>query len=877
MQLEPERTLLHFRLTAKIGAGGMGEVWSAIDTTLNRPVALKFLPAEFADDPDRTARFEREAKLLAALNHANIAAVHSVHTLEDAGSTVRFLSLELVDGEDLAERLARGPLPLDEALEVARQIAAGCEAAHARGVIHRDLKPANVKVTPDGEVKVLDFGLAKALAGEAGGASADPALSPTMTSAGTVAGVILGTASYMSPEQAKGRPVDRRADTWAFGCVLYEMLTGARAIPGDTIAEVIGAVLHREPDLSLLPPETPASVRRLIERCLRKNPKERLRDMGDAGLELTDEPDGPVAESGLVTTRKRSPWLAALPWAIATFALVALAVFGFKEPQPPVISRTAVTLPDELSLEAGVTLTPDGRTLLFAARDESGETLLYSRDLGSFEVEPIAGTGGAREAFVSPDGRWVGFSSEGKIRKVPIEGGAVIDVCSGTMYFGAVWTHDDEILFGEGLASTLLRVPAAGGEPQAMTRIDAERGEVSHGRPHLLPDGKHVLFTIGTERSSDIGLLALGTGESRVLMEGAAGARYLPTGHLVFSRGGTLRVVPFDLDRLEVRGEALQLLDGLDWRNTGGLETSFFDVSSGGALAYALGNGAESDSKLVRVDRDGVAEEIALEPGGYFHPRVSPDGKKVAVTHINDDGTGDVWVIDIDRGSRSPLTIEGANYTPLWTPDGRYVAYVSNGNIAWRAIEAGSRPEMLLEESVYQRPISFSPDGKLLSFVSWTAERGEIGVLSIDDGVVTRLESPFHENTPVFSPDGAYLAYVSAESGQMQIYVRGYPETHRKWTISANGGRDPVWSSTGDELFYRNGDRMLAVSFERGPEPSFGKPQLLFERPLHSQPEVPNFDALPEGRGFLMVDYERPRTGRIHVVQNWFADIQSGR
>jgi serine/threonine-protein kinase len=866
--LEPGRNLLHYRLSAKIGEGGMGVVWRATDTTLDRDVAIKILPAAFTEDPDRLARFEREAKLLASLNHPHIAAIHSVHEAEG----LRFLAMEYVEGEDLAERLVRGPLPLDDALTVASQVAAAVEAAHARGVIHRDLKPANVKLTPEGEVKVLDFGLAKALA-ESDPASADPGMSPTLTSAGTAAGAILGTAAYMSPEQARGRPADRRADTWAFGCLLYEMLCGERAFPGDTPAEALGAILHKEPEWEKLPAATPSSIRRLLERCLRKRRAQRLRDLGDAGLEIADAIEGDDAEPATPEDRSRS----LLPWALAGlfFALAVLAFVMRPQPAPPRVTRTVVALPDDHALTSTIALSSDGTKLAFTAGAPGGEPRLFVRAMDRFDAVALPGTEGASVPFFSPDARWLGFVAGGKLQKVPPEGGAPLAICGASMAFGASWGPDDTIVLGGGLGSGLFRVSASGGTPERLTAPDPARGEVSHGWPHFLADGDTVLFTIGTERSSSLGLLSLENGEWGELNERGAGPRLLPNGRLVYSEGDKLRLVSFSPGSRRLTGDPTPILEGLLWQNFGGLESPRYAVSDNGTLAFASGDYVMTESRLVVVDREGNAEAVPLDAGRYMHPSLSPDGRRVALTTINEDLTGDISIVDLDRATRTRLTVEGTNYTPIWTPDGRSVTFVSNGNIAWKPADGSGELEILVESEEYIRPVSWSPDGKLLAYDTFNPEGRDVRVWSADGATLPALPATFIEKTPVFSPGGRWLAYVSNESGRDEIYVQSYPEPGGRWLVSAGGGREPVWAGDGSELFYRYGGRVMAVSVGEGPEPTFGRPRPLFEDAYFSQPIVINFDAWPDGQRFVMVEHEAgTRVRHIQVVQNWFEELE---
>jgi len=572
-------------------------------------------------------------------------------------------------------------------------------------------------------------------------------------------------------------------------------------------------------------------------------------------------------------------WWASGASLVALVAVIA-AIVGMQPMAPLPVTRLAISLPQELTLTSQFAVSSDGRQVVFVARSADGIARLHLRALDRFESVPITGTEGAAEPFFSADDGWIGYQAAGEIRKCRVEGGASITITPRSMHFGAAWAPDDTILFSSGPGSGILRISASGGEVQALTSPDLELGEVSHGRPQPL-DGDHVLFTIGTGEASHVNVLSLTSGESRRLLEDAAGARYLSTGHLVYSKDGTLMVVPFDVERLVTTGSPRPVLEGLAWENVGGLQTARFAVSSAGSLYYVAGWNIDHGNSLVLVDRNGSATTIAESSAArssiaYFHPRVSPDGARVAVSGIDrSTGIGDIWIMDLERGSQQRLTIDGANYTPIWTPDAERIAYVARGNIAWTAADGSGAPEPLLVNNIYERPTSFSPDGKLLAFTSETADGGDIGVLAMEDRSVTMLSAPFQEKAPMFSPDGGLLAYTSNRSGRDEIYVRVYPGEGREWPISTDGGRYSAWSADGRQLLYRSGDRILAVDVTTDADRRFGKPQLLFEGPFHTQDWVPNFDPTPDGKRFVMVQFDQSKRndGRISIVQGWLQEL----
>ena len=886
------QTLGHYRIEAKLGEGGMGVVYRAVDTHLGRAVAIKVLPQAFARDPERLARFEREAQVLASLNHPNIAAIYG---LEQAGD-VRYLVLEYVPGSTLA-----GPLPVEEALSVGRQIAEAFEAAHEKGIMHRDLKPANVKVTPEGKVKVLDFGLAKAFAGEL--PAADASQSPTLSVAPTRAGVILGTAAYMSPEQARGRALDNRTDIWSFGCVLYELLSGKQTFGGETVSDNITAILGREPDWSALPVATPQRIRELLGRSLRKDPSRRLQHIGDARIEIDEALAAPASDStGVVAAARDRSSRQAFLWGLPVVAsLITGLVVWLLKPTPPrpaaPATRTVVALPptDQLTFgsQPSVILSQDGKRLVYAA-SRGGRSQLYFRRMDRFEVTPIAGTEEASGPFFSPDGELIGFFAGGKLKKVSLSGGAPATLCDAPDGRGASWGSDDTIVFtarsspGAGLS----RVSAAGGAPEGLTTPDASKGEMGHRWPEFLPGGKAILFTTWASGNFDdarIGVLLPSTGQRRVLLEGGTCARYVPaspdsigTGHLVYGRAGVLLAAPFDPARLEITGRPFPLVQGLQM-STNFTGSAHFSFSHSGTLIYVPGAAQTGGLILMWVDRKGTAAPLRQTHQSYLFPRLSPDGRRVGVQVL--EGNHDVWVHELARDTLTRLTFDASfEGNPTWTPDGKRLAFASTrsgpSNLYWKVADGSGGEERLTTSPNLQTPCSFSPDGKWLAFTEiHTGSVRDIWVLPMDGDRKPRpfLQTPFDEREPRFSPDGRFLAYASTESGPSQVYVQPFPGPGGKWQISIEGGGEPVWGRNGRQLYYRHSDRMMAVDVTTTASFSAGKPRPLFEGRYMAIPAFTSYDVAPDGQRFLMVKETEPQEApkQINVVMNWMEELIS--
>ena len=887
----------HYRVEEKLGAGGMGVVYRATDSKLGRQVAIKVLPEAYAKDPDRRARFEREARLLAALNHAHIAAIHG---LEEADG-VCYLVLELVPGPTLEQRLAAGPLELEEALGICRQIAEAVEAAHDRGVIHRDLKPANVKITPEGSVKVLDFGLAKGFHDEPP-TGADLSQSPTQTVEATRAGVILGTAAYMSPDQARGKPLDKRTDVWSFGCVLYEALSGKRAFRAETTSDYIGAILKQEPDWSALPGSTPVNVRSLLRRCLQKEAQKRLRDMGDARIELEEALAGPAP----AIRPSVEPTLRPVRLALVGGACVLAGVFAggmvawslwHKTPAPAAVTRFTVNLPAGETLSStslsSVVLSPDGTKLAYVA-NRGGQTRFYVRPLDRLEATAIPGTENAVGPVFSRDGQWLAFLQALRWKKVALSGGAPVTICNAPpgAYFYAAWTPDDKLLFGVYPAG-VLQVAASGGEPQPLFAAAPGKGERAYWFPHLLPGGKGVLFSIRTPEMDtyDDGAIAvqpLPAGQRRTLIEGGNKPVYSPSGHLVYARGGQLLAAPFDLASLAVTGPPVPVLDGVFMNDANG--ATHFSLAANGSLAYIPGGAVAVGRQLVWVDRQGKPEPLRVPPHRYLHPRISPDGRKIAVE--SEGPNHDLWTYESERSMLTRVSFDGQSHWPVWTPDGKRLTFRSwrTGFMTmwWMPADRSAAEERLTTIGRQQSAASWSPDGRVVAFTQISPDTGgDVYVLEMDAERKPRsfVQTKFNEGSPRFSPDGRYIAYVSNESGRNEVYVTPYPGPGGKVQISSDGGADPVWKRQGGELYYRSGDKMMVVGVATQPAFRADKPRLLWEGRYNlgtnsscgaPGPGSSNYDVTPDGQRFLMVkegEQDVPAT-RIHVVLNWSEELK---
>ncbi len=858
MPLSAGTKLGPYSVLLQIGAGGMGEVYQAHDTKLGRDVAIKVLPEAFAHDPEKLSRFQREAKLLASLNHPNIATIHG---LEDSNGT-SYLVMELVPGENLAERVRRdGAVPVEEALTIAKQIAEALEAAHEKGIIHRDLKPANVKLTPEGKVKVLDFGLAKAFAGDT--STEDMGNSPTLSMAATMQGVILGTAAYMSPEQARGRNVNKATDIFAFGAVLYELLTGKAAFHGEDVAGILAAVLRVEPDWSQLPEATPAAIRTLLRRCLRKDKRQRISDATDVRIEIEDAiaapKDSGATQTAPVSTSKPLLAVGAVAAALAIIAVVTSgALWRATRPVERPLVRLDVDLGPDVSLGSpqgtDTILSPDGTRLVYVSQNR-----LFTRRLDQPNATELAGTQGAWAPFFSPDGQWVAFFTIGKLQKISVEGGSAITLCNAVNGRGGSWGEDGNIIAMLSINGGLSRIPSAGGPPTPVTNLQS--GEAAHRWPQILPGGKAVLFTASTSGvgfdGANIELMSLADHHMKTLVRGGTFGRYLPSGHLIYVNRGTLFAVPFDMDRLEVRGTPSPVLDQVG--SNAGQGSAQFDFSQTGTLIYrSVGVTGGGLFTIAWLAGSGKVQPLLAKPGGYVNPSLSPDGQRLAVDVAEGSGTN-TWVYDWQRDTMTRLTFTGS-ILPVWSPDGRYIAFDAPGEgMSVIRSDGAGKPQLLTPSKTVQLPWSFAPDGKRLAFFELSSGTGfDLWTVPLEsDSAGLRagkpevfLQTPAGELAPSFSPDGRWMAYYSNESGINQVYVRAFPDKSGKWQISNSGGSLPMWSRTGHELFFETLDRHIMVTAYAVKGDSFvaDKPRMWSDKQLGDPANRKNFDLAPDGK-----------------------------
>ena len=884
-----------YRVTAKIGEGGMGEVYRARDTKLDRDVALKVLPQAFTDDPDRLARFEREAKVLASLNHPNIGHIYGLEEAEGQKALV----LELVEGPTLAERIKQGPIPVDEALPIAKQIAEALEAAHEQGIIHRDLKPANIKVKLDGIVKVLDFGLAKAFQPDASDPSMSQSPTISLTAAATQMGMVIGTAAYMAPEQAKGKVVDKRADVWAFGAVLFEMLTGMKAFSGDDVTDTIAAVVRAEPEWSLLPAETPGHVRMLLRGCLRKETRERIRDIGDARLSL----DGVFAQPtddgsrGIVNA---PVWRRVLPYALTTLVagLLGAGFVSWSSPEPSerearTVARFSVALlPVDFfgAINDRVVATaPDGSAFAYAANQQ-----LYQYSLRTGTTEVVGGTEAVAPLapVFSPDGRWLAFFSDrdGQLQRVPTSGGAAVSIADiEPPPYGVSWTDDDEIVFAQDRKG-IFRVTSSGGVPELLIPAESEGNLRVHG-PQMLPDGQSVLFTVARSSwdNGRIVVQSIDSSERRVLVDGGTDGRYLATGHLVYIRNNTLFAVPLDLERLEVTAGPVPVLEGVGRAMFSG--GGHFSVSRNGMLVYLPGGGIR-ERRLIWRDRAGRAEPIAAQPSGYVQARISPDGSK-AVLEVS-GRQSDLWLWDFARESMTRLVVDPSNdEQPEWSPDGQHIIFRSDRNETFGlyriAADGTGDVETLIESARGLNPLSFTRDGNRLIVNEVLADGGapELSIVTLEGE--PRVEPLFHPGYLIddadISPDGRWLVYESGAGGGVDIFVRPFPDLDAgRFPISTDGGFSSMWGPDGSEIFFGergSGNGLMRVEVTTEPTFTASRPERLF---LHDQPldrRDRDYDIHPDGERFLMISATDGSTGgdplsgllRIEVVLNWHQEL----
>jgi Tol biopolymer transport system component len=902
LALAPGTRLGVYEITAQIGEGGMGQVYRGTDTTLGRQVAIKILPEAFASDPERLARFEREAKTLASLNHPNIAAIYG---FEKSGGT-HALVMELVEGDDLSQRIARGAIPIDEALPIAKQIAEALEAAHEQGIIHRDLKPANIKVRSDGTVKVLDFGLAKAMQPTAG-SSPSMSMAPTITTPAlmTGAGMILGTAAYMAPEQARGRPVDKRADIWAFGAVLFEMATGKRAFDGEDVAATLGAVMRLEPDWASLPPDVPPAVRTLLQRCLVKEPRERVADIA-AALFVIEHQIGTTTPATTPPPSHPRAWWAA---AVAIGAVLALAAYTFRTfgQVRPLLEPLEFTIapPDGTSfggLAAGGTgyathlaVSPDGRHVVFVARAKS-ELHLWLRSVASTEARLLQGTEGSVFPFWSPDSRHIAFFASGALKRVAIAGGPPVTLADAPIGLGGSWSSNDTIVFHRAAGSGLVRIPSAGGVPTPVTTL--AEGEDGHRWPHFLPDGRHFFYTAVTGACcppAKPGVVKIGSldgGEPVALLEADSAAAFA-SGYVLFARGQTLMAQPFDPTTRTATGDAFPLRERV---GTEGTRYTSASVSNNGTLAYAP-DAAPTSQALIWFDRAGRALSTLGDGGLDAAPALSPDERHVALALQTGNPINlDIWLIDAERNLRSRLTSDlRAEGSPVWSPDGTRIAFGSGLGMADKAllfqtqVNQHAASEILFEAGTLSRPCDprqcrvmptdWSADGRFLLYtlVGAFPATSDIWALPLvgDRTPFPVATTAFREALGAFSPDSRWVAYMSDEAGQPDVYVQPFGRAGGKHRVSANGGRNPHWRADGKELFYLDADgAMTVVSITATDKVVVGKPVTLF--PVGTLSANQMFSVTKDGQRFL-VNARPPNTAStwaMTVVVNWPSTLQ---
>ncbi len=903
MLLSEGDKLGHYQILGPLGAGGMGEVYRAHDTQLDRDVAIKVLPHALASDPLRLARFDREAKILAALNHPNIAVIYGL--IECGGG--RALVMELVEGETLTLLIKRGPMSVKDSCKAGRQIAEALEAAHDKGVVHRDLKPGNIMVTPAGVVKVLDFGLAAMVQSDRA-TPGDPNNSPTLITAGTMAGTILGTASYMSPEQTEGLPVDKRADIWSFGVVLWEMLTGKRLFEGKSISHTLADVLRKEIDFSN--PSAPAPIRELLERCLDRETKTRLRDIGEARVTLDNVITGAYSKED-PPAKTVGPLRKWTPWAVAALALVVAAVSAWRLfSTPRTANRPLMRLSDDLGPEAirgsrvTAVLSPDGRRIVFTGRSPGGGRQLFTRRLDQPAATPLAGTESSSSAspflpFFSPDGEWIAFFADGKIKKVPAEGGSAITLGDASRNpFGGSWGADGNIILGTG--SGLMRMPGAGGVAQSV-----KGGDGFQIFPQVLPGAQAVLFSGPYGSGSnwenwedlDIGVLQFSTGQTKTLLHSGYWPRYLPTsgdmGHLVYMHEGTLFAVGFDPQRLEIRGTPVPLLDDIGASSNiidGGGQFAFSDT---GTFVYLSGRPENNVFPIQWLDATGKTTPLVAQPGIYNTPRLSPDGSRLAYT-VGGGKSADVWVYDLERQTPTQVTFTAPGTREVaWAPDSKHIVFSDGMALWWIRADGSGQPQKLLEKSADPRPFSFSPtlgkDGRL-AFVQVGAGAPGTYTLPVDLSDPERPRAGKAESSsadpkivelyPAFSPDGKFLAYASSESGRGEVFVRSFPGPGGKWRISTDGGRFPAWSrNTHEILFLGDDDHIMAVKYtSQGDTFSPGIPHVWSPTQIRRMGLHPNFDLSPDGKRVVMFPgpTAEQSQGSLHVtfLLNFFDEVR---
>ncbi len=895
MTLKTGTKLGPYEILSPLGAGGMGEVYLANDSKLDRKVAIKVLPETLIRDKERIARFEREAKLSASLNHPNIAAIHG---FDDANGT-HFLIMEYVDGETLAQRLKAGAFAVEEALDVAKQIAEALEAAHEKGIIHRDLKPANVMIRLDGTVKVLDFGLARAMTEGSHTSGPDSA---TISVPRTNPGAILGTAPYMSPEQARGKPLDKRSDIWSLGCVLYECLTGRRAFDAGTTTDVLSKIITSEPDFDLLPTGLPVMAEPLLRRCLDKDSRQRLRDAGEVRVQLEQYQAVPATNRavtssldahGRVKSTSTYAWVAVAVLVIA-FIYTQWGRGTHQISQRVGVSRSSIAIPRHSRVDTWGTggkyeystllaVSPDGLHLAFTVRDESGKVDLHVKLADEYVSRPLPGTANARAPFFSPDGHWVGFLADRNIMKVALSGGSPQKISKvDSASFDAAWASDGEtIVFATD--DGLWRVVASGGVAERLTTPQLAEGEVGHHFPEISPDGKHILFTVSRTPDENLALLSIDTLEWKTILRDASQGQFTAPDTLVFARFGELMGARFDVEKGEIVGTPESLLEGVQTTpGLGGVVVTQFDVSGTGTLVYLPQGEEAAVDQLLWVGQDGEETVITSGPGTWVHPRLSPDGGHVSFDIHSPDGMRDIYLYEFERGQRRQFTHGGTTWESVWRPDGDYIAYMSGHpsagwGIWWARTNFKADSADALYPSSHAIPMSWTPDGHSLLY--YELVEGGIWTLSPNEGKKTLLllRSSANERFPVLSSDGKWIAYVADESDRREVFVQSYPALGPKHRVSINGGGEPVWSRDGTKLFFRKGNEMLFVLVAYEPEFLTSTPSTLFTAEYDSAPVGhQHYDVSLDGNQFLMIKHGDPSgPSEVRVVQNWFEELKS--
>jgi serine/threonine protein kinase len=871
-----------YEILSAIGAGGMGEVYRARDTRLERVVAVKILPDHLSDRAELRERFEREARTIASLNHPHICTLYDIGQQDGTD----FLVMEYLEGETLAQRLKKGPLPLAQVLQYAIEIADALDKAHRKGITHRDLKPGNIMLTKSG-TKLLDFGLAKLRGPQA--AVANLSALPTEGSNLTAQGSIVGTLQYMAPEQLEGKEADARTDIFAFGVVVYEMATGKKAFEGKSQASLIAKILETDPPpMSSLQPMTPPALDRVVKRCLDKDPDDRwqsardiceqLRWISDSGLQS----DVSIPAEARQNLKKRIVWMTAAV-VILVAALVPAVLYFRQSPAELRTVRFTIAPPEKQTFLASpnatsfLSVSPDGNRLAFVAADSTGHSMLWIRDLDSQTAQPLSETEGAAEPFWSPDSRFIAFAAGASLKSVAVTGGPAQTLTASPAIGGGTWNRDGVILFGPGGASPMLRVSSAGGSATPVTSLDPSRQQIAHEWPSFLPDGKHFLYFADSDsENAGIYVGSLDSKETKLILNVSSSPLYSPPGYLLFVRAGTLLAQPFDADRLELKGDAIPIAEGVQLFPVDG--RAVVAVSDNGVLAYRSVP-ANAQFKLVWVDRKGAEQPLPAPPHNYVMPRVSPDGQRVAAGI--EEADGQIWVYDLSRDTLTRLTFEGTNnIDPLWTPDGKRIVFKGNKNrLFWQPADGSGPPEELTKSELAPNnvPGSFSPDGQVLAFMG-NNPRSDLYTLPLSDGKPQPfLRTSSNQTAPRFSPDGHFIAYASNESGRYEIYVRPYPGPGGKWQISTDGGGEPVWNPKGRELFYRNGDKMMAVNVTTQGTFSAGKPTVLFEgRYVPTPRSFQDYDVSPDGQRFLMLKpvEQAQSPDQINVVLNWFEELK---